>query len=156
MHPAFLIAIAFLACTCAATAQSSVATFTGTVDDPASDVVSVSYYRSLADYAARIETEFGGVFYLTNLALFLELYGDFTTPLAHGIELPLWDFVALVGHGLCGESIRRDAVWALLAKLADRNMRLTCTIQDSQMWLANDATSVEITPHPLKLPVARR
>ena len=43
-----------------------------------------------------------------------------------------------------------------LAALAERNMRLTCTIQDSQMWLANDATSVEITPHPLKLPVARR
>ena len=73
------------------------------------------------DYEARIRTEFGGVFYLTNLALFLELYGDFTSPLAPGIELPLWDFVALVGHELCGERIRRDDVWTLLQKLSGRD-----------------------------------
>jgi hypothetical protein len=73
------------------------------------------------DYEARIGTEFGGVFYLTNLALFLELYGDFTTPLAHGIDLPLWDFVALVGLDLCGERIRCDDVWALLRKLSGRD-----------------------------------
>jgi hypothetical protein len=53
--------------------------------------------------------------------LFLELYGDFTTPLAQGIELPLWDFVALVGRELCGEEIRRDRVWSLLGKLSGRD-----------------------------------
>lgn len=73
------------------------------------------------DYEARIRTKFGGVFYLTNLALFLELYGDFTTPLAHGIELPLWDFVALVGVELCGERVRRDDVWTLLRTLSGRD-----------------------------------
>ncbi|HEX6186421.1 MAG TPA: hypothetical protein VFZ44_21195 [Pyrinomonadaceae bacterium] len=73
------------------------------------------------DYEARITTEFGGVFYLTNLALFLELYGDFTTPLAHGIDLPLWDFVALVGQELCGEELRHDRVWTLLGKLSGRD-----------------------------------
>ena len=73
------------------------------------------------DYEARVESEFGGVFYLINLSLFLELYGDFTTPLEHGIDLPLWDFVALVGHELCGERIRRDGVWALLGRLAGRD-----------------------------------
>lgn len=73
------------------------------------------------DYEARIRTEFGGVFYLTNLALFLELYGDFTSPLVPGIELPLWDFVALVGLELCGEGIRRDDVWTLLRKLSGRD-----------------------------------
>ncbi|HEX8501943.1 MAG TPA: hypothetical protein VF659_15275 [Pyrinomonadaceae bacterium] len=73
------------------------------------------------DYEARIRTEFGGVFYLTNLALFLELYGDFTAPLAPGLDLPLWDFVALVGSRLCGERIRRDRVWTLLRKLSGRD-----------------------------------
>lgn len=41
-----------------------------------------------------------------------------------------------------------------LAALAERNMRLTCTIQDRHMWLANDEMSVEIAPHALKLPIA--
>jgi uncharacterized protein YaeQ len=37
-----------------------------------------------------------------------------------------------------------------LAALADRNMSLTCTIQDGQIWLSNDAVSVEIQPESLK------
>lgn len=68
----------------------------------------------------RVETEMGGLFYLLNLGLFLNLYGDFTTPLAPGIELPVWDFVALVGRELCGEVIESDPVWSLLATLAGR------------------------------------
>lgn len=39
-----------------------------------------------------------------------------------------------------------------LAKLADRNMRLTCTIQDRQIWFSNDQASVTIEPEPLKVP----
>jgi uncharacterized protein YaeQ len=39
-----------------------------------------------------------------------------------------------------------------LAKLAERNMRLTCTIQDAHVWLANDAGSVEIALETLKSP----
>lgn len=31
-----------------------------------------------------------------------------------------------------------------LARLADRNMRLQCTIQDGHVWLANGATSVAV------------
>jgi hypothetical protein len=73
------------------------------------------------DYEARITTEFGGVFYLLNVALFLNLYGDFTTPRAHGIELPVWDFLALVGAEFCGEELRRDPVWTLLRKLSGRD-----------------------------------
>lgn len=41
-----------------------------------------------------------------------------------------------------------------LALLVERNMRLTCTVQDGHMWLANDETSVEIAPETLKLPIA--
>ncbi len=80
---------------------------------------------------ARVETKLGGLFYLVNVGLYLELYGDFTTPLQPGLALPLWDFVALVGRRLCveDEGDERDgadhdddgaAVWALLARLAGR------------------------------------
>jgi uncharacterized protein YaeQ len=37
-----------------------------------------------------------------------------------------------------------------LAKLAQRNMQLTCTIQDRHVWLANDGESVEIALETLK------
>ena len=37
-----------------------------------------------------------------------------------------------------------------LAKLAERNMRLTCTVQDRHAWLANDEQSVEIALETLK------
>jgi hypothetical protein len=72
-------------------------------------------------YEAQIETAFGGVFYLINLGLFLNLYGDFTTPLQPGIPLPLWDFVALLGRQLLGEKIQTNPVWILLAQLAGRS-----------------------------------
>jgi hypothetical protein len=67
-----------------------------------------------------IETEFGGIFFLINLGLFLNLYGDFTTPLAPGIALPIWDFIALVGRELAGEKLQADSAWELLARLAGR------------------------------------
>jgi hypothetical protein len=67
------------------------------------------------------ETDFGGVFYLINLGLFLDLYGDFTTPLEPGIELSIWDFIALLGRELAGEAIESDGVWPALARLAGRS-----------------------------------
>lgn len=70
---------------------------------------------------ARIQTRFGGLFYLVNLGLALNLYGDFTTPLRPGIALPLWDFLALLGDRLCGGRVREDAVWGLLAGLSGRH-----------------------------------
>jgi hypothetical protein len=66
------------------------------------------------------ETEFGGLFYLINLALYLGFYGDFTTPAEPGIELNIWDFVALVGRKLVGQPLEDDPVWTLLAQLAAR------------------------------------
>ena len=39
-----------------------------------------------------------------------------------------------------------------LATLVDRTMRLNCTIQDGQVWLADDAASVEVHPEVLKDP----
>lgn len=67
-----------------------------------------------------IQTEWGGLFYLVNVALALELYGDFTQPRAAGLALPLWDFLALVGRRWIGEPLARDPLWALLARLSNR------------------------------------
>jgi hypothetical protein len=57
---------------------------------------------------ASIDTAFGGVFYLMNLALYLKLYGDFSTPLQPGIALSPWDFLALVSEQLVGKRIHAD------------------------------------------------
>lgn len=68
-----------------------------------------------------IETEFGGVFYLINVAIYLGLYGDFSTPAEPGIDLPVWDFLALTGSELTGGALRDDPVWTLLATLSGRS-----------------------------------
>jgi hypothetical protein len=69
----------------------------------------------------RIETRFGGLFFLVNLALYLDLYGDFTAPAAECLPLDVWDFVALIGRGLAGDRVESDPVWSLLARLAGRD-----------------------------------
>lgn len=42
-----------------------------------------------------------------------------------------------------------------LAALAERNMRLQCTIQDGVIWLGNEGTHVELTPQLLYSPAGR-
>jgi hypothetical protein len=74
-----------------------------------------------APLEAQVLTRFGGVFFLVNLGLFLELYGDFSAPLEPGLALPVWDFCALLGERLCGRALREDPVWALLAQLSGRD-----------------------------------
>jgi hypothetical protein len=67
-----------------------------------------------------VETQYGGVFYLLNLALALGLYGDFTTPASPGISLSPWDFLALVGRVIIGPKMEADPLWELLRRLAGR------------------------------------
>jgi hypothetical protein len=67
-----------------------------------------------------METQFGGVFYLINLAIYLGFYGDFSTPAEPGIDLPIWDFLALTGNELLGGALRDDPVWMLFATLSGR------------------------------------
>jgi hypothetical protein len=69
----------------------------------------------------KIETNFGGVFYLINAAQQLGLYGDFTTPLHRGLALDIWDFLALTGRELAGSLFTGDPLWTLLAQLAGRH-----------------------------------
>jgi len=68
-----------------------------------------------------IETDLGGLLYLINLGVYLNLYSDFSAPLAPGIELNIWDFVALVGSELVEGSHADDPIWAMLAILAGRD-----------------------------------
>ncbi|MBU8896483.1 hypothetical protein KRR26_12750 [Corallococcus sp. M34] len=67
-----------------------------------------------------IATALGGLFYLVNLGLFLELYGDFSQPRFQGLSLSIWDFVALVGRRLLSDIRPNDPVWTVLAQLAGR------------------------------------
>jgi hypothetical protein len=67
--------------------------------------------------AVGIETELGGLFYLLNLLLYLELYGDFTQPLERGLSLDPWRCVALVGRRLVTDA-RDDRAWSVLDRLA--------------------------------------
>jgi hypothetical protein len=75
------------------------------------------------DAGETLRTGFAGIFFLANLALRLDLYGDFSRPLHRGLDLPFWDFIALAGEALAGPALRDDPVWALLAALAGRPER---------------------------------
>jgi hypothetical protein len=72
---------------------------------------------------ATIETTLGGLFYLINLAIFLEIYNDFTSPVEQlHDDLSIWDFVAIVGKELDQET--HDPIWELLRNLADQEDEL--------------------------------
>jgi len=61
------------------------------------------------------------LFYLLNVALSLDLYGDFSQPLRPGLALSPWDFLALAGRHWFGSELTADPVWLLLARLAGRS-----------------------------------
>lgn len=81
-----------------------------------------------AAFEIEIHTQFAGLFYLVNLALYLELYSDFTQPARPGINLHVADFLALVGEHVCGPSMRADPIWVLLASLSRRD------VSESPAW----------------------
>ncbi|AEJ00883.1 hypothetical protein Nit79A3_1020 [Nitrosomonas sp. Is79A3] len=74
-------------------------------------------------FSPGINTQFGGIFYLFNMALALELYGDFTQPRTPGIALSPWDWLALIGRAWFRRDFEQDAVWPLLAELAGRTAK---------------------------------
>jgi hypothetical protein len=77
----------------------------------------------LAEYAARVYTKFGGIFYLLNAALALKLYADFTSPRSANLRVSPWDWLALVGRAWFGREFVRDPVWKQLAALSGRQGR---------------------------------
>ena len=104
------------------------------------DPPAVELYDSPA-IELQIETDFGGVFYLINLGIYLDLYGDFTTPAEPGINLNIWDFVALVGRELVGKRIEDDPIWTLLQRLSGRTEGEDPGTPQVREWLA------ELMPH---------
>lgn len=65
-----------------------------------------------------IESEFAGAFYLVNVAIALGYYGDFTQPLARGLDLSIWEFIARVSRRLVDtEAFDADALPGLLRHL---------------------------------------
>ncbi len=73
--------------------------------------------------APRINTAFGGIFYLLNAALAMQIYSDFTAPRGQNLKLSPWDWLALIGRTWFGREFVRDPVWGLLAGLAGRQQR---------------------------------
>jgi hypothetical protein len=69
------------------------------------------------------ESAFGGVFFLLNVVLHLELYADFTSPRETSLELDIWDFICLMGLIFTGEQLIDDPLIEVLATLAGRTRR---------------------------------
>ena len=68
--------------------------------------------------AVTIETELGGLFYLINLAIFLEIYSDFTSPVEKFHEdLSIWEFVTIVGREINQDRDLDDPIWTGLQDL---------------------------------------
>lgn len=119
-----------------------------------------------------VETEFGGIFYLLNLGLYLNLYRDFSEfPAPAEIDLNIWDFVALLGLEFLGEKIKNDAVWKFLERLSERETEAEPgegfnppgewrvppewleTFQTNQKWLWTIAGKRLVIRHPDKFSV---
>ena len=65
-----------------------------------------------------IETELGGLFYLINLAIFLEIYSDFTSPVEQfHDDLSIWNFVTIVGREINQDRDLDDPIWTGLQDL---------------------------------------
>lgn len=91
--------------------------------DPASESATARQEEQLeraSESATTLETEYGGVFFLLSMALYLYIYGDFTSPAEPGLELNIWDFLALMAFELTGGEIENDPLWDELASLAGR------------------------------------
>ncbi len=88
------------------------------LETPRSTEVIVEDFVEELEESLTIETELGGFFYLINLAIFLEIYSDFTNPVETFTDLNIWDFVALVGNELNEHQNEEDPIWSLLANLA--------------------------------------
>jgi hypothetical protein len=85
---------------------------------PPEPIVTVSVTDPLD--AVTIETELGGLFYLINVAIFLEIYSDFTSPVEkfHD-DLSIWDFVLIVGREINGDRDLDEPIWTGLQDLQD-------------------------------------
>ena len=89
--------------------------------------------------AITIETELGGLFYLINLAIFLEIYSDFTSPVeTFHDDLSIWDFVLMVGDDINQHRDLEDPIWTGLQDLQDfQDNPENPVILSKPTWLAD-------------------
>jgi hypothetical protein len=66
----------------------------------------------------QLRTRHGGLLFLLNAALQLQLYGDFTQPRFQGLDCPPWRFLLLAGRAWCGPGFRRDPLHGWLLRRA--------------------------------------
>jgi hypothetical protein len=120
-------------------------------DEPVEAQVEVETMLEVVESASEslgsitIDTEFGGLFYLINLGIFLEIYSDFTSPVEQFTELSIWDFVAIVGAEILGEKDPKDPVWSLLSDLAGHEKT---GLQDSQDFQNSQSAKSSKTVNP--------
>jgi len=87
--------------------------------------------------AITIDTDLGGLFYLINLAIFMEIYSDFTSPVEQlHDDLSIWDFVSIVGDHLNEHRDLDDPIWTGLQDLHDKQDE-----NHEPTWL------IELLPH---------
>ncbi len=101
--------------------------------------------------ASRINTEFGGIFYLLNAALAMQFYSDFTAPRGANLKLSPWDWLALMGRAWFGREFVRDPVWGVLANLAGRKQRSLRRPRwfNGQMKLLLDRLALALVEQPV-------
>jgi len=68
-------------------------------------------------------TALGGIFYLVNVALAMNLYPDFTRPGDPGPGVSIWKFIEELAVRFL-DAPREDEVWSLLARLSRRDPSL--------------------------------
>jgi hypothetical protein len=86
-----------------------------------------------------IITLYGGIFFLLNVALHLNLYRDFTESGEAEIELNIWDFIALAAEYFLGERCQNDSVWQLFHKLSGReNVQMNSLIFKKDWRMPSD------------------
>jgi hypothetical protein len=77
----------------------------------------------MAGRVRRATVGFGGLFYLLNALLGLELYSDFSQPRGRNLALSPWDLLAMLGARWFGPAFAADPVSGFLADLAGRPPR---------------------------------
>ena len=93
-----------------------------------------------------VETRFGGIAFVLNALIAMQLYGDFTRPLAVPEAPSPFDLLALLGRRWFGARFRRDPIDALLAELAGREPAEPIRFEPP-LWRVPDAW---LSPWPVK------
>lgn len=93
-------------------------------------------------FGAALETAYGGVFHLLNLALALGLYPDFTSPAERGIALHPWDYLSLLARELVGAEFEADPLCGWLADAAGRPQGV-----EAGLWASAPERDWQMPPH---------